>query len=328
MEPISITLFSIAAALAGCTDVHSQLDATSSFLLQGDVWGPSDVSTISRGDGDMGVIASDEGAVVQVISFSADGREAHIITNHRLAEPESLEIDLEASAFMDGWFYVTGSHGLAKKKGTYQESRYRIYRFRLGNNSVLSNLQTAILDKIFTDDPILGKHYKKPLQQKGVNIEGLVARDKALFLGLRSPNLDGDAFVIRVDPEGVFTDENPSYDLLSLPLGTGLGIRAMTLFRDGFLIIAGNAGSETSKDFPATVDFIDGRSSKLVFWNPTTSEVVHLGALPRKGKGKEEAILTISEGGADVGAEILILYDSIRNGGGTIFRIPPFPSAL
>lgn len=333
MRLFSLSLLSVGIVCVGCgqsqnAEVVTLTPSPASFVIQGTVLAAADVSTITRGDKNLGILASDEGAVIQILSFDPNGREAEVRINHTLAASADTEIDFEASAFLDGWYYVTGSHGVAKKKGTYQESRYRIFRFRLGDDAILSNLQTATLDTLFANDPVLANYHRMPLQEKGVNIEGLAAKDNALFVGLRSPNLNGDAFVIRVDADALFTGEDFSYDLLSLPLGAGLGIRGMTVFRDGFLLIAGNAGSEESKEFPVTVDYIEGRPSELVFWDPSSDEVVRLGILPRRGKGKEEAILAISEGGADSDAEVLILYDSIQNGGGTIFKIPPFPSSL
>src|SRR5690606_26597641 len=86
-----------------------------------------------------------------------------------------------------------------------------------------------------------------------------------------------------------------------------------------FLFVAGNAGSETSKDQPVTEDYIEGRPSELMFWRPANGEISGHGVFPRVKKGKEEAILILSEGDHGSPAELLILYDSIENGGATTF---------
>ncbi len=295
--------------------------ASSGFFLTGVFPEGMDISTISRGDGDWGVVAADEGAVVQLIRFASDRSSARVLGDLPLAEPANLEIDIEASTWLDGWFYVTGSHGIAKNKGTYEASRYGIYRFP-GEDPGLDrgNVQSATLTRIFSDDPVLGPHFRKPLQQRGLNIEGLSARNGALYVGLRSPNISGDAFVVRLSAERLFSGEKPDYELLRVHLGAGLGIRAMTAFRDGFLLIAGNAGSESSNLYPATRDYIEGRPSSLFYWVPQNDTIMPVGLFPRVGKGKEESLLVLSDT-LEGTSEILVLYDSIKGGGPELFVV-------
>ncbi len=297
--------------------------APAEFLIRGHILEETDISTISRGEDGLGLIASDEGAVVQLISFSRDGTGADILKNLPLTTPENVEIDMEASTYMNGWYYVTGSHGVAKKKGVYQASRAKLYRFKLKGEALASEVESASLEALFASDPILGPHFRKPLQRKGLNIEGLSGRNNHLYFGLRSPNKDGDAFVLRISGDALFAADAaalPPYEVLRIPLEKGLGIRGMTAFRDGFFILAGNAGSESSKHQPVTEDYIEGRPTHLVFWKPGPNEVTTYGALPQRGKGKEEAILVLDEKGPST-VRILILYDSIRGGGATIFEV-------
>jgi len=128
------------------------------------------------------------------------------------------------------------------------------------------------------------------------------------------------AYVIRVGAEAVFSGGEPEYALLPVALGEGLGIRGMAPFREGFLLIAGNAGSEGSKQNPVVRDYIEGRQSVLYYWDPEGGEAYVLGLFPRQGKGKEEGIVVISDEGDGL-AEIVVVYDSMAGGGATRFVI-------
>lgn len=292
------------------------------FELAGDILHAKDVSAIARGDRRFGVLASDEGAVIQIVEFSSSGRGALVLGNYAV-DPLDAEIDFEAATFMDGWFYVSGSHGAAKKSGEFNEPRSRLYRFRLNEDGqVMQPVEMVSLQAVFDADPLLAPFHRKPLQQRGLNIEGLSSRGGQLYFGLRSPNVNGDAVVLRVHAEQLFGDvPPPDYELLMVPLGEGLGIRAMTAVRNGFLLIAGNAGSESSKAQPTTMDYDEGRPSELFHWNPEQGRVTFLGQFPRVGKGKEEAILRLSA--LDAGeVEIVVLYDNRKGGDPHCFVVP------
>ncbi len=293
-----------------------------SFPLTGTILEARDVSTITRGPEGMGLIAADEGASIQIIAFAPDGQSARIRDNVALLSPSSREVDFEASTWNEGWYYVTGSHGAAKKRGTYNPDRANIFRFRIDPEQAgIQDLQRASLAGLFRRHPDLAPFHRQPLQQRGLNIEGLGARagDAALYVGLRGPNLEGHALVLRVDPEALFSGETKEGALMRIPVGPGLGIRAMTAIGDGFLLVLGNAGSESVKRFPETVDYEEGRPSELFYWNPDSGQSKHLGTFPRIQKGKEEGILLLSE--EETGAfEFLIVYDSITGGGLHRFR--------
>lgn len=143
-------------------------------MVSGAVLELRDLSTLTRGEKGWGMIAADEGAVIQLVRFVADGAGMSVSQNITLADPPGLEIDFEASTYMDGWFYVTGSHGAGKKKGTYSDPRARIYRFRLATESPeVERVEMASLAPILAAEPLLSPFHRQPLQQRGVNIKGL-----------------------------------------------------------------------------------------------------------------------------------------------------------
>ena len=93
-------------------------------------------------------------------------------------------------------------------------------------------------------------------------------RNGRLFVGFRNPSLGGYAFVMEIAAADVFENRpKPQYALHKLHLGEGLGIREIVATKTGFLIIAGNAGSEPSKKFTESENYEKGRGYSLAFWD-------------------------------------------------------------
>ncbi|CAN5428326.1 hypothetical protein BH23VER1_BH23VER1_15400 [soil metagenome] len=284
---------------------------TESFAIRGPIIEDEDISGIARGEDHIGIIVSDEGSVIQSLAFLPDGSGASIRAAIDLAPGAKDELDAEGSTYYNGKFYVTGSHGVSRKKGKLQASRYGVFRFGVGpEGRGATGLQRASLGGVLGGDPVLGAYHQKPLQERGLNIEGLAAKEGQLYFGLRAPNIDGDSFVIEVGADALFGSDSPKYERHALALGAGLGIRDLAATDDGFLLIAGNAGPDSSDDFPETTDHIKGLGYTLFFWRPG-SDPVAVGKLPDVG-AKAEALLVLEESAESI--EILILSDGIAGG--------------
>jgi hypothetical protein len=157
-----------------------------------------------------------------------------------------------------------------------------------------------------------------PLQQSGVNIEGLAVRNGRLFVGFRGPNLDGFAFVLEIAAADVFDAKpEPQYTLHKLRLGKGLGIREIVAAESGFLIIAGNAGSEPSDKFTESENYEEDRDYSLVLWDGKSSEVHQIGPIPNT-PGKAEAMTILEESASEV--TVLILFDGPKGGRPSLYR--------
>jgi hypothetical protein len=245
------------------------------------------------------------------------------------------EIDTEAIAAEGNCYYIIGSHGMSKKQGERQNNRYSIFRLRVdpntglparrvtpaspANANVPAVLERASLAGILRADPVLGPHFGQPLQQKGVNIEGLAARNGHLFVGFRNPNLDGYAFVLEIAADDVFGKQAPPhYVLHRLRVGTGLGIREMVAAQSGFLMIIGNAGSEPSEKYTEAEDYAADRDFFLFTWDGQGSETHKIGPIPDVA-GKAEA-MTILDQTADQ-ITVLMLFDGPKYGRPTVYRI-------
>ena len=166
---------------------------------------------------------------------------------------------------------------------------------------------------------MLGPHFGRPLQRRGVNIEGLAARQGRLYIGFRGPNLGGDAFVMEIRADDVFSGTpRPPTKLHRLRLGEGLGIRELVATRSGFLIIAGNAGSEPSEEYAQSEDYDKDREFSLFRWDGKDPAVQKIGTLP-KTSGQAEAMAVLEETKDSV--TVLILFDGPKGGRPTVYRI-------
>jgi hypothetical protein len=296
-----------------------------------------DVSGIERISDSACLIASDETAFVQTCSISMDGRAIHIEgkkasrVNLLPVDPGS-ELDIEALAAIDNTFYVMGSHSVSKKRGEVQKPRLTCFRFQVDPDTGerVGGVESASLDSILRGDGTLSRYYGKPLQRRGINIEGMAAKNGALFIGLRNPNIDGKAYVIEVQPDDLFGGEDvKNYTLHTVDLGAGLGIRAMSAIAhsdeyDGFFILAGNAGSEPgNEDYPATVtgikDYDPNRGFDLHYWDGA-GHCERIGEVARDDTSyKAEALLILKYDAA--GVDILVLFDGASGGSPTEYHV-------
>ncbi len=291
------------------------------YAFRGTVLEDKDLSGIACVSPTRCLIGADEGGGVQVALLSRRNRRLDILQSVSLLGSGD-EIDIEGIAAADDCYYITGSHGVAKKSGERQSKRYTICRLRVDagmGTPVDEPVAVASLGSILESDETLGPYFARPLQQKGVNVEGLAFRDGRLFVGLRNPNLDGFAFVLEVGADEVFANASqPDYVLHKLQLGEGLGIREIVTAKQGFLLIAGNAGSEPSDAFPQAQDYLKGRGYLIYRWPGEGREVQKIGAIPDP-PGKAEAMTILEE--STTSTTVLILFDGPRNGAPSVYRL-------
>ncbi len=305
------------------TGAPGRVEFVESFSFRGSVLEDKDLSGIACISPTRCLIGADEGAAAQVVALSREGRTLRVLATVPLLE-SGEEMDIEAIAAEGDGYYVAGSHGVAKNSGVRQPSRYTICRLRVDPTTGLpadgsAAVTVASLTAILENDATLGPHFARPLQQKGVNIEGLAVRDGRLFVGLRNPNLDGYAFVVEVAADDVFAKvTQPAYTLHRLRLGRGLGIREIVAAEKGFLLIAGNAGSEPSNAYPKTEDYQERRGYELFRWPSIGADVEKIGSIPNP-PGKAEA-MTILEEGPDH-TTVLVLFDGPKGGAPSVYRL-------
>jgi len=297
--------------------MHVELVGRYSF--KGNVLEDKDLSGIACVSDRYGLVGADEGRAVQVVELSRKARTLTVTRTIPLLA-SGAEIDIEAIAAEAGSYYVVGSHGVAKKTGESQGNRYKVFRLKVNpaTGSAVAR-DTASLSDLLRRDPVLGRHFQRPLQRRGLNIEGLAVRDGRLFFGFRGPNLDSVAFVLEIRADDVFARKpRPEYTLHRLSLGDGLGIREMVAARTCFLIIAGNSGAEPSEKYPRAENYREGRGYSLFTWDGKGSRVHEIGAIPNV-PGKAEAMTILDEAPDHV--TVLMLFDGPKGGRPSVYRI-------
>ncbi len=314
----------LAEAVGRDTKPWTRIELVDRYSFEGDVVEAKDLSGLAFISDRFGLLGADEARQVQVVEMMRQTKTLRIVETITLLRSGS-EIDIEAIAAEGDCYYIVGSHGAAKASGRHQENRNRIFRLQVDratgrpSGSVAASLKAASLADVLRADPVLGPHFARPLQRRGVNIEGLAARDGRLYVGFRSPNLQGDAFVMEIRADDVFGGTpRPTYTLHRLRLGPGLGIRELVAARSGFLLIAGNAGSEPAPEYPESQDYEKDREFSLFKWDGRSTEVHRIGALP-KTTGQAEAMVILEE--TPDSMTVLILFDGPDGGRPTVYHI-------
>ena len=223
------------------------------------------------------------------------------LTKHRVKPGDRLdlldekeEIDAEAIAFSDGVFFITGSHGLSRKKAKFHPAPFTV--FRLEGDEIQSS--TRLREAIRRTES-LGEFAEKPLNRNGANIEGLAAQGDRLFFGFRGPSVKHDAFILETPATALFSDDPLDPTLHLVALGDRIGIRDMAAVEDGILLLTGPVNT-----LP--------RRYTVVFWQPETDTLTTLGKVPPADQGKPEGLLVLRETAESY--RMLVFHDGAKNG--------------
>lgn len=249
--------------------------------------------------------------------FAIKGRK---IVPHRLIRlvpdgTEPGELDIEGVAYDRGFFYVTGSHGAPRDpRAVIDPSRFFIFRFRVNERTgkprfrfdddmvdTTAIVRTNALREVIKATAEIGPFAEKPLGENGANIEGMAVRDDRIYLGFRGPSVDGRAFILAVNANGVFGNEPMKETVHPIRLGPATGIRDLAVLRKdkGMLLLAGPVGESGVY----SVHYWDGQSDE-------TKPLANLGGVP--AGGKPETLLVLSERAKHY--RVLVLIESIANG--------------
>ncbi|WP_193211198.1 DUF3616 domain-containing protein [Luteolibacter marinus] len=278
-----------------------------------------DISGVAAATADKCLVGSDESFYVQpgVIDFAK-----HRIESRRpiplplRTDGDALEVDIEGIAYSpeDHAYYVAGSHGVGSKKGDIQPDRHGVYQVPVDPVSgevAKDGIRRASLLPLLEKTPQLAPYLNQPLQQNGINIEGLACAKGVLFFGLRSPNKDGIAFVIELDAGDLFAGKAEKLTIHEIPVPKGRGIREIVAIHDGFVIVTGNASADASKKIPVTLAPGPDTTFELCYWAGGNAAPVEIGTLPQNG-GKAEALLVLEDKEDHV--DLLVVFDSLPGG--------------
>lgn len=253
----------------------------------------------------------------------------------RLGNEEMDEIDAEAATYVpatrvDGlsYLYVAGSHGLPRRHDIpRQPSRFFLFRFPVdptdgvptfahGDRDPSPEIErTDRLEAAMRGMPGLGGYVGLRPDRNGVLIEGMAHLDGTLLFGLRSPSVDGNAFVLRVPPGALFGNGTPPlHPPAALPLGEDVGVRDLAAVDGGVLILAGRSAEDAERSGSAP-------APSVWFWSGQDGQdPKNLGNFPGVGPDdKAEGLIVLEE--SATGYRVLVLFDGRKNGGPTEFRI-------
>jgi hypothetical protein len=256
--------------------------------------------------------------------FERDGDNAfRWVRDETIFKPDDddtcLYADFEGLALSGDRLYVLGSHSSSHKKqkagNSYKKnrkalleletdsckSRNSLLEFGIDAQARLTSPGRQIKTKaMLHDHPVLGAFTALPSKENGVDIEGLAARDGALYLGFRGPVLrENFVPIARIDPSG-----NDDPELLFVKLG-GRGVRDMAATTDGFLILAGPNGDQ---EWSFELYHWDGRDMVTGTDRPQGGAVRHLCSIPHDPDGNPEGLAIVSRSAA--AAEVILVYDS------------------
>lgn len=271
-----------------------------------------DISGIASIDGSHCLIVSDEGFMVQpgLIDRSSQTITATgAIKITPAVNSVSSEIDFEGATYSEAFnsYFVVGSHGLAGRDADFDPNRFSIYQIKVDPKTGSidgENIKRSSLLPWIEKNSITSQYVKRPLNENGLNIEGVASHGGDLYFGLRGPNHEGDCLVLQIGITTLFGESKGDLIVHRLPIGTGIGLRDITPVKGGFLFIARSGGTG-----------VTGRNSQkgyhLYFWNGKNAKPKWLGTLP-DNKGKAEALFILEESEKQVDA--LVLFDGLPGG--------------
>jgi hypothetical protein len=234
-----------------------------------------------------------------------------------------LELDGEGIAYADGYYYVMGSHGYPRDKEHKLDpirdadkikariaASSQIVRVT-ANTGAPEIMATGKLRAIIAANPMLSPFLDRRLDTNGLTIEGVAVKDGRLFAGFRAPSLDnGRAAILSVRLGALFSEDPADAKLYRLPLGNGRGVRDLTAYGNGFIVLAG----------PAT-----GDGAYAVYWWDGINENTRLlrdltDVIGKDGKRKAEALLPLDESPSRL--RVLILFDGEKQGAPVEIKMP------
>lgn len=247
------------------------------------------------------VVADDENNVLRVYDAERGGKplqQFDVSEALGLEKPEKAEADFEAGTRAGDRAYFLASHGRTSK-GKRDTDRLMFFAATLPRDGspmrVIGSPYRSLLDDLMSDEKLAAfgleaAALRRPKDPGGLNIEGMTSGpDGSLIIGFRSPIPEGRALLVRLlNPEEVIRGGRARLsDPMRLDLD-GLGVRALSSYRSGYLAVAGPSG--------------DGGPFKL-FRVEAGSKVVSVAGVDLGGFGAEGLFTP------DSGDRILVLSD-------------------
>lgn len=281
------------------------------WQVDGDFKKDEDLSGIACDPDGLGLVATDEGSLLQSFRLDRAARTLRVGKVRAALLREGEEADYEGLCWAEGWFYAAGSHARGRNTPDHQPSRHHVYRARLDQGGIRHEVSHA-LGALLGADPVLGPYYHRRLDraERGIDVEGLAVRGDAMLLGLRSPCLDGQAFVLEVAPADLFELDRkrpPRVRRHALAMGPAAGIRDLAAVPGGILVLSGPS--------------VNGETAPFALWHwGDDGRLAPLATFGELGDAKAEGLLVLAAGGDWL--EVLVLFDGVAQGWPHEYRLP------
>lgn len=229
------------------------------------------------------------------------------------------EMDGEAIAYAEPYFYVAGSHGCSRSMGEYRPETFVLARLKTLQDGSVSVERTYRLSDVLGQAAAVKAQFAQPLDPSGLNLEGIEVADGALLIGLRAPASE-NAFIVKASIEALFAPgAEPlvtAEDAEPIELGKGMGVRDMEILPDGRLLVLGGPAGEDDGPYRLTAF---KRGGEAVADKPRFEKVGQSLDLPA-GNGSPEAIEWLGNSGS--AGNVLVLSDRAPNGSPYTVTLP------
>jgi len=250
--------------------------------------GTCDASAVVALNEQFFAVADDEDSIIRVYSRDRGGPPTYAVDLSGFLQlgVRKGETDLEGAARIGDAVFWISSHG-RNANGKFQQSRHRLFATTASVSNGVFQVQpvgspyTRLIEDMERDPrlapfKLAAAARLAPKSSGALNIEGLCATPEGhLLIGFRNPLPAGRALVVPLlNPLEVIAGRAAQFgNPWMLDLG-GLGIRSMSEYRNGYLIVAGSPQS--------------GGASRLYAWRadkeqPVWIERANMGAINPEG---------------------------------------------
>ncbi|WFU31462.1 DUF3616 domain-containing protein [Bradyrhizobium brasilense] len=291
------------------------------------------------------LVVFDEGTTAHYVTISGDGYSIDNAFVELLPSSPGKELDAEGATTDGKYFFITGSHSVKRNScDDNPDSRY-VIRFaldpasgkaRMDGPSGLSGYKaTGALWEMMARHPLLKDSVgerkclgtESPRDRsdltgkRGVNIEGIAARDGQLHFGFRGPAKDGHAPIFTAGSQDLFESSGPDGRVTMLRVGKGRGIRDLAPVKDGILVLAGPDDDKRNAQAGWVVGLWDAvPAARVELKEPTYLALKGVKLRDCDKELKPEALAVI--GDRPDAFDIVVLSDGMCDGGPLRFTIP------
>jgi Protein of unknown function (DUF3616) len=245
------------------------------------------------------------------------------------------DLDGEGVAFAAPYFYIAGSHGCSRHGNKFILSSFMLARVRVDRQGRVADQDDTPVDPAqlgpehvettyrlaatLRTAPRVGGYFGRDLNgADGLNIEGIAVSGVRLIAGLRAPVVKGNAFLVSVKLDHLFSRDSspPPADIRVIPLqlGKNAGVRDLAALDDRRLLVLAGPAQEQKK-VRYGVFLVDLASSTGPEFLATLADIEEDG---KRGKAEGILILEASPPTLRVG----ILFDSLPSGGMREYQLP------